>query len=240
MVSAEPFRPLPAALAGVFAARGWLADQPAWFRELVVGFGLPREVDAGAAVFREGDDSGGFYGVISGAVSVEGGHPRQTPVMGHIVRRGEWFGFNALLNGAARDLTNRALEPTRLLFVPSGRLVPLMRADGDIAIRVSQLGVMSGRLGAWVVRDLATPDAGRRLASVLLRVLGGGEVEPEDASGFWLTHAQLGEMANVSRHYVGRKLAGFEAAGWIGCGYNRIRLLDAAGLAAFAYGDGES
>jgi len=44
-------------------------------------------------------------------------------------------------------------------------------------------------------------------------------------------------MANLSRYHVGRKLASFEAAGWIACGYNRVRLLDADGIAAFAYGD---
>jgi hypothetical protein len=44
-------------------------------------------------------------------------------------------------------------------------------------------------------------------------------------------------MANLSRHHVGRKLASFEAPGWIDCGYNRIRLLDAEALGAFAYGD---
>jgi CRP/FNR family transcriptional regulator, cyclic AMP receptor protein len=47
-------------------------------------------------------------------------------------------------------------------------------------------------------------------------------------------------MANLSRHHVGRKLASFEAAGWIACGYNRVRLLDAEALAAFAYGDEET
>jgi hypothetical protein len=65
------------------------------------------------------------------------------------------------------------------------------------------------------------------------------EVVPDD-QGFWLTHQQLGEMANLSRHHVGRKLASFEAAGWIGCSYNRVRLLDAEALAAFAYGDEEA
>jgi CRP-like cAMP-binding protein len=46
-------------------------------------------------------------------------------------------------------------------------------------------------------------------------------------------------MAVLSRYHVGRKLAVFEAEGWIACGYNRIRLLDPEGLAAFAYGDEE-
>jgi len=46
-------------------------------------------------------------------------------------------------------------------------------------------------------------------------------------------------MANLSRHLVGRKLAEFEAAGWIACGYKRVRLLDPKGREGYAYGDDE-
>jgi CRP-like cAMP-binding protein len=99
---------------------------------------------------------------------------------------------------------------------------------------------IGNRLGSWIARDLLTPDAGRRLASVLFRVIGAGEVPPDDPGGFRLTHLQLAEMANLSRHHVGRKLSDFEAAGWIACGWGRIRLLDAEGLSAYAYGDDEA
>jgi hypothetical protein len=44
-------------------------------------------------------------------------------------------------------------------------------------------------------------------------------------------------MSKLSRHHVGRKLASFEASGWIACGYNRIRLLDADALGAFTYAE---
>jgi CRP-like cAMP-binding protein len=134
-------------------------------------------------------------------------------------------------------LAFQAIEATQLLFVPRSEIVPLMQASADVAVRVGQLGEHGDRLSWSVIRDLLTPDAGRRLAAVLHRVLGAGEVAPDDLEGFRLNHQQLGEMANLSRHHVGRKLAVFEAAGWIVCGYNRIRLLDAKGLAAFAYGD---
>ena len=144
------------------------------------------------------------------------------------------------MHGGPRELTYLAVEPTTLLFVARTRLVPLMQKDPSIAVRVGQLAELGNRLGSWVARDLLTPDATKRLAAVLFRVLGAGEVEPDDPKGFWLTHQQLGEMASLSRHHVGRKLASFEAAGWIGCGYNRIRLLDAEALAAFAYADDEA
>jgi CRP-like cAMP-binding protein len=222
-----------------FAARGWLADYPAAFRAQVLALGMVVDVPAGGAVFREGDAASGLYGIMAGGIGVEGGHPRQTPLLGHVFRSGDWFGVRGPLESGLRVLTYRAMEPSRLLLVPNARLVPLMRENPDVATRVGQLAELVNRLSSWTIRDLLTPDAGRRLASVLYRVLGMGEVAPTDPQGFWLTHRELGEMANLSRHHVGRKLKAFEASGWIGCGYNRVRLLDAQGLAAFAYGDGE-
>jgi len=223
--------------ADAFAARGWLSEHPPAFRALMVGHGVPVEVRTGTCVFRRDDESGGLYGIVSGAIGVEGGHRRQSPLLGHVMRRGEWFGIKAVLHGGPRELTYRAMEPARLLFISRSRLAPLMQTDPDIAVRVGQLAEIGNRLGSWVARDLLAPDAGRRLAAVLYRVTGTGEVAPDDPAGFRLNHQQLGEMANLSRHHVGRKLASFEAAGWIGCGYNRIRLLDAEALAGFAYGD---
>lgn len=227
----------PPDLEAVFAARGWLSEHPAGFRSLVLGEGLPFEVEAGTFVFRREDESNGLYGIVAGSIGVEGGHRRQSPLLGHVMRAGEWFGIKAVFMGGPRELTYRALEPTRLLFVSRNRLAPLMQAEAEVAVRVGQLAEIGNRLGSWIARDLLTPDAGRRLAAVLFRVLGAGEVVPEDPEGFRLTQQQLGEMANLSRHHVGRKLAAFEARGWIGCGYNRIRLMDAEGLSAFAYGD---
>lgn len=223
----------------VFASRGWLSEHPAVFRALVLGAGVPVELPAGAYVFRRGDDSIGLYGILSGAIGIEGGHGRQAPLLNHVLRRGEWFGLKAVLGGGPRELSYWALEPARLLLVPRSRLLPLMQADPEVAVRVGQLAELATRLGNWITRDLQTPDAGRRLAAVLFRVLGAAEVPIEEPAGFRLSHRQLGEMANVSRLYVGRKLAGFEAAGWIACGYNRIRLLDPEGLAGFAFGDEE-
>jgi CRP/FNR family transcriptional regulator, cyclic AMP receptor protein len=227
-------------LDAVFATRGWLMEHPAEFRSLLIGEAVPVEARQGSCVFRRDDESNGLYGIVSGAIGVEGGHIRQTPLLGHIMRSGEWFGVKAVLHGGPRELTYRALEPTRLLFISRTQLVPLMQKNPAVAVRVGQLAEIGNRLGAWIARDLLTPDAGRRLAAVLFRVLGTGEVVPDDPQGFWLTQQQLGEMANLSRHHVGRKLASFEAAGWISCGYNRVRLVDAEALAAFAYGDEET
>ncbi len=71
----------------------------------------------------------------------------------------------------------------------------------------------------------------------MLRVTAMGEVPPGDGDGYALTQAELGEMANISRHHVNRILGMMRRAGWIDARYNRIRLLDAAALKAFAWSD---
>jgi CRP-like cAMP-binding protein len=230
--------PARADLNEIFGARGWLSSQPEAFRSLVICKGVQVSESVGSVVFRRDDPATGLYGIISGAIGVDCGTYRQSPLLGHVMRRGEWFGTKALYGGS-RELTFEAIEPTQLLFVPRSEIVPLMQASADVAVRVGQLGEHGDRLSWSVIRDLLTPDAGRRLAAVLYRVLGEGDVAPDDPEGFRLSHQQLGEMANLSRHHVGRKLAVFEAAGWIACGYNRVRLLDPGGLAAFACGDDE-
>lgn len=240
MISSALRRSTSNNLEDIFATRGWLTEHPPEFRSLLLGEAVPVEARQGTVVFRRDDESNGLYGVISGAIGVEGGHRRQTPLLGHVMRRGEWFGIKAVLHGGPRELSYRAIEPTRLVFISRTQLVPLMQKDPAIAVRVGQLAEIGNRLGAWIARDLLTPDAGKRLAAVLYRVLGAGEVDPDDPQGFWLTRQQLGKMANLSRHHVGRKLAEFEAAGWITCGYNRVKLLDAEALAAFAYRDDEA
>ena len=117
------------------------------------------------------EDRGHRTAIVAGAIGIEGGHRRQSPLLGHVLRPGEWFGIKAVLDGGPGELTYRAVEPTRLLFISGSLLVPMMRSDADVAIRVGQLAEIGNRVGSWIARDLLTPDAGRRLAAVLLRVL---------------------------------------------------------------------
>jgi CRP-like cAMP-binding protein len=223
----------------LFASRGWLARETAAFRALILERGIPIEVPAGQPIYRADEQATGLYGVIAGGIGVEGAHARQSPILGHVHRPGDWFGIRGPLDAGRRLWTFRAMEPSQVLLVPNNRLLPLMQSDPAVTISVGRLAEQANRLAAWGMRDLLTADAGQRLASVLLRVVGMGKVLPRDPKGFWLTHQQLGEMANLSRHHVGRKLTLFEAKGWISCSYNRICIRDAAALADFAYGDGE-
>jgi len=221
----------------VFSQRGWLSRQPPPFRTLFIGLGRLIALERGAPVFHMGDESGGVFGVVSGGVAVRGGTPWQSPVLAHILRAGDWFGHGPVLRGGPRTLTFIAAEPTTLLQVPLERLRPRLQGDPDFAARLAQMADASTETVVWAARDLLIPDSARRLAAVLLRVTAMGEVPPGDGEGYALTQADLGEMANISRHHVNRILAMMRRAGWIDVRYNRIRLLDVAALKAFAWSD---
>ena len=111
-----------------------------------------------------------------------------------------------------------------------------MEAEGfGIRTRLAQQ-LWSGQMQAIrVISDLLIPKAPRRVAAVLLRATGYGEVEAGHADGFVLTQAQLAQMANCSRHVVNRTFVQFEHEGWIAARYNRVRIVDEKALTDFAY-----
>jgi CRP-like cAMP-binding protein len=219
----------------VFAARGWLALQPATFRTRFLALGRPVELERDMALFHEGDQPGGVYGIVSGAIAVLGGSAWQPPALAHIERAGDWFGHGPVLSGGRRTLTFMAAEPTLLWQVPLERLRPPMQTDPEFATRLAQMADIGSRAVVAVARDLLIVDSEKRVAAVLLRVTAWGEVPADEPAGYLLGQGQLGEMANLSRHQVNRVLGKLQKAGMIGCGYNRIRLLDVEALKAFAY-----
>jgi CRP/FNR family transcriptional regulator, cyclic AMP receptor protein len=219
----------------VFAGRGWLSRQPTAFRRQFIALGRRVELERGAHVFRRGDAAGGVFGIVAGGVAVRGGTARQLPALAHIERAGDWFGHGPVLRGGRRTLTFVAAEPTTLLHVPLSRLRLRLQQELDFAARLAQMADDSTETVVRVARDLLIPDAARRLAAVLLRVTTAGEVPSADERGYALTQAELGEMANVSRHHVNRIVSTMRRAGWIDAHYHRIRLLDVDALKAFAW-----
>lgn len=226
------------ALQQVFAQRGWLSEQPEEFQATIIAMGRLVELDRGDPIYQMGDSAGGVYGVASGSMMAHGGTAWQAPAVGNILRAGDWFGHKPALSGGHRVHGFVAAEATVLLQVPLSKLGPRLQDDPEFALRIGQMADIGVRILTRIARDLLTPDSSRRLAAVLLRVTAMGEVPPADASGYVITQHELGEMANLSRSQVNAALRRFREAGWIGVGYNRIRLLDVTGLKAFAYGDG--
>jgi CRP-like cAMP-binding protein len=221
----------------IFASRGWLSRQPQSFRAQIIAMGKLVTLVRGAPLFHMGDDPGGVYGIVSGGIAVFGGTRWQLPALAHIERTGDWFGHGPALGGGERILTFRAFEPSLLFHLPLDQLRPNLRSDPDFAARLAQMANASTETVIWMARDLLIRDSGRRLAAVLLRVTALGAVPPTDVDGYAITQADLGEMANISRHQVNRIIGILQRVGLVEVGYNRVRLIDIEGLMEFAYSE---
>ena len=223
-----------AALERVFARRGWLAQQDEAFRHMVLSRGRCSQVNKGEPLFFAGDAAGGLYGVVSGSLGAHIGVTNQAPLLAHIHRPGAWLGEGPAVTGGPRFLAVIALEASELFLIPRV-LITQMEAEGfGIRARIAQQ-LWSGQMQAFrVVSELLIPKAPRRVAAVLIRATGYGEVEAEHPDGFVLTQTQLAQMANCSRHVVNRTFVQFQHDGWIAARYNRVRILNEKALTDFA------
>ena len=222
----------------IFALRGWLADQPAGFRQCLIALGRPLSARRGDPIYREGDEPGGMYGIISGGIGLQIGPPRLSPRLGHIFRAGNWFGVGPILHGGNRTMTFHATEDSRLLMVPRTAFEDWSSTDPDAMRRIALLTNSGVELAVRTASELLIPDSTRRLAAVLLRITAVDEgIVADHPDGFVISQNQLAEMANLSRSRVNAAMADLRDAGWITPGYNRIGVRDAAALSLFAYAE---
>jgi CRP/FNR family cyclic AMP-dependent transcriptional regulator len=221
---------------GLFAAHGWLSQQPAGFRRQILEMARSVSIARGNWVFSINDPPGGIYGVVSGGIGIEGGGPFHLLRLGHVLRAGSWFGHHpALVPGARRTQGMRAMEDSELLYVPLAPLEALVKVDPVAARCIGSMADGGSILATRIISDLLIPDAGQRIAAVLLRVTGAEDgVEPHHPDGFLMTQAELGEMANLSRPHVNQVLGELERKGWITKHYQRLRIVNVEALRGFA------
>jgi CRP/FNR family transcriptional regulator, cyclic AMP receptor protein len=218
---------------------GWLADQPEDFARQLLQMARLVSFARGETIFTKDDPPGGIYGIISGGVGIEGGGDFHTVRLGHVLRTGAWFGHHPILApGQRRVQTMRATEDSALVHVPLAPLETLVRADPIAARCIGNMADGGSMLATRIISDLLIPHAPQRVAAVLLRVTGAEQgIIPTHKDGFLMTQDDLGEMANVSRQHLNRVLSDLRKKGWIAMQYQRLRVIDAAALRAFAATD---
>jgi CRP/FNR family transcriptional regulator len=147
----------------------------------IASFTIPKHLEKGEYLFREGDRSEGFYVVQKGAVNVHRVGPAGNEQVIHVFRPIESFAEATLATEGGYPADARATERTTVLLVPKNDFVDLVRRRPDLALRM--LGSMSQHLRVIVglLDDLTLKDMETRLANWLLkqcpRPVGAAQVE---------------------------------------------------------------
>lgn len=222
----------------IFRNVGWLANQPADFREECLSQGRILSVRRGEAIYREGDEGLSMYGLASGSLAAFIGPPRIAPRLVDIRGPGTWFGVGAVLAGAQRKAELRAVTDCSLLVVPGPVVEHLSNARPDYARAIGALAFIGYEIASRVAAELLIPSSSRRIAAIILRIAAPDSAEARIGSeGVLVTQSQLAEMANVSRNVANGVLCRLRDSGWIETSYGRVVVRDRVALAAYAYGE---
>ena len=103
--------------------RGWLAEQPNSLQLGIVAEAHLRHVQAGGAVYHQGDAPDGLYGLVSGSVKFTSSTVEGREVIAGILSTGGWFGELGLFDGLPRVHSAFVLRDAWLLCLPARAFV---------------------------------------------------------------------------------------------------------------------
>jgi CRP-like cAMP-binding protein len=131
-----------------------------------------RRIRRGMTIFQKGDTGDSMMAVLRGRVRISAVSSDGKEITLNVINPGEVFGEIALLDGQPRSADATAIEDTTLLVVERRHLVPFLRANDDLYLRL--LAVLCDRLRrtSMALEAIALLDLPGRLARLLLKLAG--------------------------------------------------------------------
>lgn len=211
----------------------WFAALPTLRQDQLLARAERLVLPAGATLFLRGDDVGGLYGVLSGAVRIgHSSHAGGREQLLGLLEPPQWFGEIALLDGGPRTHDASAVAATTLLHVPRAPLLALAQAEPDWWRLLGQLLAEKVRVLFGSLDEVGALPAPARVARRLLAMAEGhgllapGVVQREVR----VNQAQLGAMLGLSRQTVSEVLGDLAQRGLVQRRYGLVELLDRPAL----------
>ena len=199
---------------------------------------MPRRYDAGAVVFKEGDEGSTCYIVRSGRARAIREHPDGRSITLAHFGPGDMFGEMAMLDGERRSATVEATEATEAIAILSADMHRLLREHPDISIKlIAALGRRLRHTNERLARQ-SFQTVQSRVAAALAQLVAAAR-ESDGGAGrdvlITATQAEVAQLAGSSRESASRFLAVLERAGIITQGRGRLTVHDPEALARYVY-----
>lgn len=204
----------------------------------ILASAITRRYPAGTAVFQQGQTAESFYVLLHGRLRVSQVTPDGQQVIVRIVNPGDLFGIaKALQRTDYPGTATAAIESLALVWPMSCWDIMLERHP---VLAVNAMKTVGSRLmdSHQRVRELATEAVERRVAHTVLRLANqAGRKEPEGIRiDFPVSKQDIAEMAGTTLYTVSRIMTGWETAGIIAGGRQKLLLKDAHRLVLIADG----
>lgn len=223
-----------AQLARAFLARcSDISDTPEGFPEALLSLSQLRTFEARSPIFTADEVDSAIFGVVYGAVAYVPALGPADANIAHILHPGRWFGFIPLILGTPRNASMEARTRTVVAAISGKDMKNLLAEHPHWWRAIAVLAAKYGNVAANIAADMMITDSSRRCLATLLRLAG---CRFCNAAGYpavaYVSQAELGAMANLSRFSVSRVLQEMTVRGYISVGYLNIQLLDPDALRA--------
>ena len=193
---------------------------------------IPREFHAGEVILQRGDEGQTFFIIVSGTahVFVITSEDKQTILA--TLKRSDFFGENAILDGEPRSASVIAAENCKVLMLYRKPFLDILHRFPKISVQM--LIEMSKRLrkSNRQIKTLSLISAYGRVAEVILRIaseqgyrVGKVMIIPKRP-----THQRIAEMAGTSRETVSRIMSTLQKKHYIAINRKKITILDEENL----------
>jgi CRP/FNR family transcriptional regulator, cyclic AMP receptor protein len=198
---------------------------------------MSRRFDAGAIVFKEGDEGSTCYIVRTGRTRAIREHPDGRSITLAHFGPGDIFGEMAMLDGERRSATVEATEDTEAIAILSADMHRLLREHADISVKlIAALGQRLRDTNERLTRQ-SFQTVQSRVAATLTQLVAAARQSGAGEGDVLITttQAELAQLAGTSRESASRFLAVLERAGIITQGRGRLTVHDSEALGRYVY-----
>jgi CRP/FNR family transcriptional regulator len=198
---------------------------------------MSRRFDAGAIVFKEGDEGSTCYIVRTGRTRAIREHPDGRSITLAHFGPGDIFGEMAMLDGERRSATVEATEDTEAIAILSADMHRLLREHADISVKlIAALGQRLRDTNERLTRQ-SFQTVQSRVAATLTQLVAAARQSGAREGDVLITttQAELAQLAGTSRESASRFLAVLERAGIITQGRGRLTVHDSEALGRYVY-----
>lgn len=190
----------------------------------------------GTPVFSQDEKAQSFFVLLHGRLRVTQQTPQGAQIVVRFVTPGEIFGIAVALGRETFPATAEAVVDSVCLIWPNALWEPLTSRHPQLTAKTMQ--TVGNRLqdAHTRLREISTEDVERRVAHAVLRLAGRSSEKTEEgvAIDFPLSRQDIAEMTGTTLHTVSRIVSGWEAAGWVRGGRQRLVIRDRDKLAELA------
>jgi len=207
--------------------------------DTVLSIARPMRLNAGDAVFQQGQSAEHFFILLHGHLKVMQTTAEGEQVMVRYVIPGEVFGIAKAMRRPTYPASCTAVEESIVLAWPSTEWDRFM--TGNLQFAANALQAVGQRLqdAHTRIKELSTEEVEQRVARCILRLVDSSGEKTEDgiAINFPITRQDIAEMTGTTLHTVSRLLSAWKERGLVNTGRKLVVVRKVDDLIRLAEGE---